>query len=103
VLGELVGLAMNQLFPQSCAPPAAYALVGMGAFLTATTHAPIMAILMLFEMTLDYAIVLPLMLACVTAFYVAKWLDADSIYADSLRRKEYEEASHVHMWPGDKI
>ena len=45
---------------------AAYAVVGMGAFLAATTHAPLTSILLIFEMTLDYEVVLPLMLACVT-------------------------------------
>ena len=46
-----------------------------------------MAILMLFEMTLDYRIVLPLALACVRAFYVSSAINLESIYADSLRGK----------------
>jgi len=41
-------------------------------FLAATTHAPLTAVLMIFEMTLDHQVVLPLILACVTAHYVAK-------------------------------
>ncbi len=64
---------------------AAFALIGMGAFLAATTHAPLTAILMLFEMTLDYQIVLPLMLACVVAHYSAKvYRRGESIYHVSL-------------------
>ena len=43
----------------------------MGAFLAATTHAPIMAIIMIFELTLDYQIILPLMLACVVGYYTS--------------------------------
>ena len=67
--------------------PSAFALVGMGAFLAATTHAPIMAIIMLFELTLDYQIILPLMLACVVAHYVSLSFEDKSIYAESLKRK----------------
>lgn len=86
-LGFLFGQPVHALWPDFTATPSAYALIGMGCFLAATTHAPLMAILMLFEMTLDYAIVLPLMLACVTAFYTSRGLSPNSIYADSLRRK----------------
>src|SRR5262249_21654685 len=68
--------------------PQAYALVGMGGFLAATTRAPLMAILMLFEMTLNYGIVLPLMSVCVIAYYTARSLEGDSIYSESLRRKQ---------------
>jgi len=73
----------------------------MGALLAATTHAPIMAILMLFELTLDYQMILPLMLACVVAHYVSRGFDPKSIYAESLERKgaksfEYQFAAlHV--------
>ena len=67
--------------------PNAFTLVGMGALLAATTHAPIMAILMLFELTLDYQMILPLMLACVVAHYVSRSFNPKSIYAESLERK----------------
>jgi chloride channel protein, CIC family len=65
----------------------AFVLVGMGAFLAATTHAPIMAIIMLFEMTLDHQIILPLMLACVVAYYTSLAFNKQGIYSESLRRK----------------
>ena len=65
----------------------AFALVGMGAFLAGTTHAPIMAIIILFELTLDYAIIPPLMLACVVSHYVSLGFKEKSIYAESLKRK----------------
>jgi CIC family chloride channel protein len=59
----------------------------MGGFLAATTHAPLTSILMLFEMTADYQIVLPLMLACVIAHYTAKvYRRGESIYHASLTR-----------------
>ena len=63
------------------------ALVGMGAFLAATTHAPIMAIIMIFELTLDYQIILPLMLACVVGYYTSVNIEKRSIYAEALKRK----------------
>jgi CIC family chloride channel protein len=84
--GYLFGSAVHGAFPNWTAGPSAYALVGMGAFLAATTQAPLMAMLALFEMTLDYGIVLPLMLACVTAYTVARGIDPQSIYARSLKQ-----------------
>lgn len=87
-VGALVGEAVHGLLPAVTSVPAAYALVGMGGFLAATTHAPLTSILMLFEMTLDYDIVLPLMLACVTAHYTAKvYRRGESVYHASLTRK----------------
>lgn len=67
--------------------PSAFALVGMGAFLAATTHAPIMAIIMIFELTLDYQIILPLMLACVVGYYTSSSFEKRSIYAEAMKRK----------------
>jgi CIC family chloride channel protein len=61
-----------------------YAIVGMGALLAATTYAPLMSILMIFEMTLSYEVMLPLMLACVTGYVVAHRIRPDSVYAKSL-------------------
>lgn len=80
ILGGLFGLPLHALAPSWTGPEGAYALVGMGAFLAATTHAPLMAILILFEMTLDYDIVLPLMLACVSAYFAAKSVSTASLY-----------------------
>jgi CIC family chloride channel protein len=86
-LGFLFGDAA-QYFPGHLPiNPSAFALVGMGAFLAATTHAPIMAIIMIFELTLDYQIILPLMLACVVAYYTSASIEKRSIYAEPLRRK----------------
>ena len=74
-------------FPQFVGGPKAYALVGMGCLLAGTTHAPITAVLMLFEMTLDYNIVLPLLLGASAASLVARSIDDQSIYTEALRRK----------------
>jgi CIC family chloride channel protein len=84
-VGALLGGILHPLMPHIVSVPAAYALIGMGGFLSATTLAPLTSILMIFEMTGDYEIVLPLMLACVTAHYTAKvYRKGKSVYHASL-------------------
>lgn len=84
-VGALVGQVLHTLLPTVASPPEVYALIGMGGFLSAATLAPLTSILMVFEMTLDYDIVLPLMLACVTAHYTAKvYRHGKSVYHASL-------------------
>ena len=85
--GGAFGLVANALFPGVCAPPGAYALVGMGAVFAGSAHAPMTAVLILFEMTDDYQIILPLMIAVVIAYLVASGLNPDSIYTIKLRRR----------------
>jgi chloride channel protein, CIC family len=86
-VGALFGGVLHRLLPGFTSEPAAYALIGMGGFLSATTHAPFTSILLLFEMTADYQIVLPLMLACVIAHFTAKvYRRGESIYHASLTR-----------------
>jgi CIC family chloride channel protein len=88
-IGALYGGVFHRLDPHSSSQLAAYAVVGMGGFLAATTHAPLTSILLIFEMTLDYEVVLPLMLACVTGHYVARiYRRGESVYTRSLRSKE---------------
>jgi chloride channel protein, CIC family len=88
-VGALVGEVMHGALPHIASVPAAYALIGMGGFLAATTHAPLTSILMVFEMTGDYEIVLPLMLACVTAHYTAKvYRHGESVYHHSLAPRQ---------------
>ena len=84
-VGASLGGVLHHLMPTIVSVPAAYALIGMGGFLSATTLAPLTSILMIFEMTADYEIVLPLMLACVTAHYTAKvYRNGRSVYHNSL-------------------
>ncbi len=64
-----------------------YALVGMAATLTATTHAPLMATVLAFELSGDYAIVLPLLIGTGFATLLARRLSPDSIYTAELRRR----------------
>jgi chloride channel protein, CIC family len=86
-VGALFGGVLHDLLPGYTSQPAAYALIGMGGFLSATTHAPFTSILLLFEMTADYQIVLPLMLACVIAHFTAKvYRRGEGIYQASLTR-----------------
>jgi CIC family chloride channel protein len=86
-LGALVGIGADVLFPGQTAPPGAYALVGMGAVVGATTHAPITAILIIFELTNEYAIILPLMTSCITATLLSQRLHPESIYTIKLLRR----------------
>jgi H+/Cl- antiporter ClcA len=84
--GAIWGKQIHQFLPHLIGPAAAYAVVGMGAFLAATTRAPMMAIILLFEMTRDYDLVLPLMTACMAANYVALPYGT-SMYAEALKRE----------------
>ncbi|HEY2734739.1 MAG TPA: chloride channel protein, partial [Polyangiales bacterium] len=68
-------------------PPGGYALVGMAAATAATTHAPLMAAVLVFELSGDYAIALPLVLATAIATLVSRALRRDSIYTAELERR----------------
>lgn len=86
MLGEIYGLGVQALWPQATSAPFAYGIVGMAAFLAGSTQAPLMAILMLFEMTLSYQVMLPLMVGCVMAYFVARAVNSGSMYDITLRR-----------------
>jgi chloride channel protein, CIC family len=86
-LGAAYGLLLDQWFPALQVAPAAFALVGMAAVLAGAVHAPLTAILLLFEMTNDYRIILPLMFAVFVSLAVSQWLQPDSVYALGLARK----------------
>jgi CIC family chloride channel protein len=85
--GGAVGTVMNQIAPEATASSGAYALVVMGAVVAATTHAPITAILMIFELTQSITIVPPLMASCVISTIVSSYLHPNSIYTQALRRR----------------
>lgn len=79
--GGAVGSLMGAVLPQGlAASPGAYALVGMGAVVASTTHAPITAIVIMFELTGNYEIILPLMIACISGALLAMHVRRDSIY-----------------------
>jgi CIC family chloride channel protein len=85
-LGAVFGLSLRQIHIAT-EPVAVFALVGMGGMLSATTRSPLLAIIMIFEISLDYSVLPPLMLACVVSILVARRLHPDSIYTEPLRRK----------------
>ena len=88
MLGAAFELGVNRIFPGISAPPGAYALVGMAAVFSASAHAPITAVIILFELTGDYRIILPLMLTVVIATLVSQWLmHGESIYTLKLSRR----------------
>src|SRR5690606_8498821 len=71
-LGALYASGLQALLPAGdVSAISSYAVVGMGALLAATTYAPLMSTLMIFEMTLSYEVMLPLMLACITGYVIA--------------------------------
>lgn len=85
--GALFAQTLMVFWPASADLGPVFTLVGMGAFLAAATSAPFMAILMIFEMTLSYQIVLPLMLACVLAYFVSRGLAQTVMYDVTLARE----------------
>jgi CIC family chloride channel protein len=87
MLGGSVGTVVHTLWPEATALPGAYALVGMGAVVAAGTHAPITAIVIIFELTNEYQIILPLMISCIIATLLATRLQRSSIYTLKLLRR----------------
>ncbi len=87
MLGGAVGTVVHNIWPVGVAGAGAYALVGMGAVVAAGTHAPITAILIIFELTGDYKIILPLMISCIIATLLATRLQSASIYTLKLLRR----------------
>jgi chloride channel protein, CIC family len=86
-LGAAFGSIVQLVTPGYPIVPAAFALVGMAAVLAGAVHAPLTAIILLFEMTNDYRIILPLMFAVVVSLLISQRLQHDSVYAHGLARK----------------
>jgi CIC family chloride channel protein len=105
MLGATFGQVVNIFFPAISAPPGAYALVGMAAFFSGAAHAPVTAILILFEMTGDYQIILPLMLTTVISTLISRLLSRDSIYTLKLSRRGIflEQGQDIDVMQGVKV
>ncbi len=88
--GGSFGVMINKLFPTVTATPGAYALVGMAGMVAGAAHAPMTAMLIIFEMTSDYRIILPLMVTVVFAALVAGRLFPHSIYTVKLAKRGIE-------------
>ncbi len=90
--GVAFGTLVHEIFPAITADPGAYALVAMGGLVAGTTHAPITAIIIVFELTSDYHIILPLMIVCIISTIVSQKLSRESIYTLKLLQRKI----HIH-------
>jgi len=86
-LGSLFEVVLHRAGLAENLPTGCFTLVAMGSMLSATTHSPLLALIMLFELSLNYSLVPPLMLACAVSTLVARRLHRESIYTEPLRRK----------------
>lgn len=97
LLGGAFGHVMQYVWPGG-APSGAYALLGMGAVLAGTTHAPVSAVLIIFELTGDYGLILPLMLGAVLAAVISRRLEPESLYTSVLNRRNVRIPASVPHW-----
>jgi CIC family chloride channel protein len=92
VIGGAFGSLVNSILPDFTASPGAYATVGIGAFLAASTHAPMTAIFLLFEMTGNYLIIVPVMLTAILGT-----VTANKFYSDSIDTVDFtREGINIH-------
>ncbi len=98
-LGVFFGGLLHQLFPTITATPGAYALVAMGGMVAGTTRAPITAIIIVFELTNDYHIILPLMITAIISTIISSYFTRESIYTLKLLRRgiAIKEGSEVNV------
>jgi CIC family chloride channel protein len=87
MLGSAYGTVAHHLIPHLAAAAGPYGLVGMGAVFAAAARAPITAVIIVFELTGDYNVILPLMFAIVVATALSNRLTRDTIYTLKLRRR----------------
>ena len=87
MLGGAIGTVAHHLLPAYTATPGAYALVGMGALFAGIIRAPMTSVLMIFEMTRDYAVIVPLMIANLTSFFISSRFQKQPIY-DALAHQD---------------
>jgi CIC family chloride channel protein len=97
--GGFFGNVVHTLLPTVTASPGAYSIVGMGAVVAATTHGPLASILILFEMTGDYKIILPIMFACIVGTITSSQMLRDSIYTLKLGRRgiDLKEGKEINV------
>ena len=87
MLGGAMGSAAHSLFPHYAATPGAYALVGMGTVFAGIVRAPMTSVVMIFEITRDYAVIVPLMISNLVSLFIAARLQKQPIY-ESLARQD---------------
>ncbi len=87
MIGGAVGQVAHQLFPASTAGPGAYALVGMGTAFAGIIRTPLTSVIMIFEVTRNYTIIVPLMISNLIAFYISQKFQHEPIY-EALARQD---------------
>jgi CIC family chloride channel protein len=87
MLGGAIGTVAHHLLPGYTATPGAYALVGMGAVFAGIVRVPMTSVLMIFEMTRDYAVIVPLMIANMTSLFISRRFQKQPIY-EALARQD---------------
>jgi CIC family chloride channel protein len=87
MMGASVGSVAHLLFPASTAGPGAYALVGMGTAFAGIVRTPLTSVIMIFEVTRDYTIIVPLMISNLIAFFISQRLQRQPIY-EALARQD---------------
>ena len=87
MIGASVGSLAHSLFPGYTAEPGAYALVGMGTAFAGIVRTPLTSVIMIFEVTRDYTIIVPLMISNLIAFFISYMLQREPIY-EALARQE---------------
>jgi chloride channel protein, CIC family len=87
MLGGVVGNVANHFFPHTVGTPGAYALVGMGTAFAGIVRAPMTSVMMIFEITRDYAVIVPLMISNLVSFFISSKLQKKPIY-DELARQD---------------
>ncbi|MCP4755911.1 MAG: chloride channel protein [Proteobacteria bacterium] len=97
MLGGSFGLLMNLFFPGVAASPGAYALVGMGGIVAGTTRAPITAIVIIFEITNTYEIILPLMITCIISTILSSKFSRESIYTMRLALRNIDRVQGAEI------
>lgn len=105
VLGGALGHLFAGWFPDININTGAFALVGMAALFSATARAPLTAMLIVFEMSNDYYMILPLMVAGVSASYFSQWLHSESIYTMKLAKRgvRFSEGRDLDIMQGVKV
>jgi CIC family chloride channel protein len=105
MLGGAMGHLFSYWFPSIGNNTGAFALVGMAALFSATARAPLTAMLIVFEMSNDYYLILPLMVAGVTASYFSQWLHPESIYTMKLAKRgvRFSEGRDMDIMQGVKV
>src|SRR5208282_778554 len=80
MMGAAVGSIAHTLFPSITAGPGAYALVGMGTAFAGIVRTPLTSVIMIFEVTRDYTIIVPLMISNLIAYFISYRLQKEPIY-----------------------